>query len=85
MGHSVYDNSPFDSNRDGKISVSEQANIHETYYKESNYGHSSVSGGSFVLRLILLIGYLTICVVQPPLALIIFIFGGLAYISGMFR
>ncbi len=41
MSHSVYDNSPFDSNHDGHISVGEASFIHDTYHKDSNIGIKS--------------------------------------------
>lgn len=87
MSHSVYDNSPFDSNRNGRIDVSEQANIHETYYKDSNYytGSSRSSGSGVGLRFAFFIFMIILANVQPFLALIILGIWISGSICGIFR
>ncbi|WP_035765012.1 hypothetical protein [Butyrivibrio sp. NC2002] len=40
MSHSVYDNSPFDSNHDGHIDANEASFIHDTYYSDRDSGSS---------------------------------------------
>ncbi len=55
MSHSVYDNSPYDSNRDGHISASEQSNIHEIYHKDEKTPARSGGGSTFVIIIIAII------------------------------